>query len=748
MPNNRKSKGLCNTAVCSNWRAFLYVPKSMYTLDNCIEIFKRILHSEDDCCKADSFYINDIVRRFPDYINNENQIIKFERQLGARRFIEKFYDKTTKLFITKEYICYQEDYDIQEFNSFKKFYEHLEGDLIDANLYDFDFLGVNLNNFSIEEAFISSAVLKAQNLYDDSFYLENIKNRSHNTELIFSVESKIVENSIILHEAEFTSKLTDQSRNIYYISDIHLNHKLLRKFPLHATKLEVTTYIKNLIKNMIETTTNNRDDYFLFEDYLFIAGDISLNFEISIIFYSELCKVWKRPNRIIVVLGNHELWDFSYNRIYSSNPDSLENIIQRYRSLFADLGITFLQNDLFVLKERTPVIISEEQLKTVDLDTLKNYCLASSLVVLGGLGYSGLNQNFNATSGIYRQAILSLDDDIKHTKKFAFLYDKLIKAIGDHRVIVLTHTPKENWSSNTYNNKWIYVNGHTHRNVFYCSEEKTVYADNQIGYYNESVELKCFKISKTYDIFKYYTDGIYKITRKQYLDFYRGLNINSQFKRQDGTIHMLKNHGVYCFIFEDPKKEKIYLLNGGVTNNTPQKSINYYYKNMVHYSNAIKKTFDSYNRLLRSISNTIKQIGGIGDIHGCIIDIDTLNHIYVNATDGKITPYFAWSNVEKYTYPDIQTLLFDKRNDLYDNYIKLINNKDEGIILLSNDASIKTIKIPELITETYMYRSSRVMKSLQYLYDVNVIRIWNDEIINTQSQINSKANGLHLKNND
>ena len=47
------------------------------------------------------------------------------------------------------------------------------------------------------------------------------------------------------------------------------------------------------------------------------------------------------------------------------------------------------------------------------------------------------------------------------------------------RVIVFTHTPKENWSKDGYNPNWIYVNGHTHRKYFLESEEKTIYAGSK-----------------------------------------------------------------------------------------------------------------------------------------------------------------------------------------------------------------------------------------------------------------------------
>ena len=121
-------------------------------------------------------------------------------------------------------------------------------------------------------------------------------------------------------------------------------------------------------------------------------------------------------------------------------------------------------------------------------------------------------------------------------------------ALGNEQVVVLTHTPKENWSNENYNSRWTYVNGHTHRNDYCCSEKKTVYSDNQIGYRSTNIGLKHFNLSRVYDIFRYCLDGIYSISREQYLDFNRGVKIDVTFNRI-GKIHMLKNIDIYCFLF-------------------------------------------------------------------------------------------------------------------------------------------------------------------------------------------------------
>jgi calcineurin-like phosphoesterase family protein len=743
VPDKFKKTELCNAAIKSSWKAFLYVPESMYTINNCLEIFERILSECDDPSEisySDRSYVRAIANRLPDDINSDINIIRLERQLQVREFKRKYFDKETHRFITIEKTCYREDDEVKEFDLFVDFYNYLDADLKNANLHDYDFKEVCLADFNIEDAYINSDVLFEQHLYDDSFYAENVKDSDCNTQLMISAENEVVEAISVLHDNDFLSgaTLNDTSYKIYYISDIHLNHKLLNAFPTNATELEVKMYIRQLVKEMIDTASDKS-----YDDYLLIAGDISFNFEISTLFYTELVKFWS-PGQIVVVLGNHELWDFNRRGVTHSNLLTFDEIILQYRDLFSSLGICFLQNDL-LLSDGT--IISEEQLKSINQDELKHICLKSPFVILGGLGFSGLNSKFNATQGIYRQTIISLDEDIKQTNQFKFIYNKLKSVLGNDKVIILTHTPKENWSNEEYNRNWIYVNGHTHRNDYCCDEEKTFYSDNQIGYYSTNIGLKHFKLSKVYDIFKYYPDGIHPISREQYLDFNRGVKVKVTFNRT-GTIHMLKNHNVYCFILEKQNTGKIYLLNGGAINNLEHNDINYYFVRMAYYSDAIRGIFSDYNQALKSISDSIKKIGGTGTIHGCIVDIDYFNHIFLNPEDGTVTPYYALSIIDKYSYPNVKALLLDQRIDLYNNYLKLLDGESENVKLLKGEIKAGTIEISRFIPDTDMYRPSRIMKSLQYLTEVNVIRIWNDRIFESQYQSKNKAKDLYTNNND
>lgn len=758
VPNRFKTQELCFAAVRLDWRAFLHLPENMYSVDNCVEVFERILKLCNEGTIVEGSYVRKIVGRLSDRINSNVEIIRLERLLRVRYFKAKLYDKSVGKFITKEYICYRNDDEVREFDTFSDFYSALDGNLENANLYDFGFIGINLKDYNIQGAYISSDVLVAQQLYDDSFYSANIRDNNSTSTMMLSVENETIEAVSILHESDIVStvSLTESNRKIYYISDIHLNHKLLKKFPQHATEDEARCYISLLVKKMLTTVPDCSYLDWRSSEYLLVAGDVSYNFEISSMFYKALAKQWRFTKRIIVVLGNHELWDFKQEGLAQSVTNSVDDIVAQYRALFDELKIGFLHNDMLLMTRasggndpihstrytgETVKFISEKEIALIEPEELKNICVKSSLMILGGLGFSGRNSAMNATNGIYRQAIDSLEKDIIQTKRFNDIYKKLGIVLEKEQVVILTHMPKENWSDEVYNKNWIYVNGHTHRNSYHCNDEKTIYSDNQIGYISQNVGLKHFYVSKYYDIFRHYTDGIHTISREQYVDFNRGSGIEMTFNRT-GEVYMLKRKNTYCFLYKNPKTGTLYLLNGGMPNKLLYNDVNHYYDKMTYYTDAIKELFSQYHHSLKLISNSVKAIGGEGTVHGCIIDIDFNNHVYVNPVDGTITPYFALSIIDKWVYKNVASLLRARRQDIYKNYKHILENSDDGMKLLNGEMSAVNTEAIQFITETSMYKPSRVMRSLQYLTDANVIRIWNDKVFDIQPRIETRMNQI------
>ena len=141
---------------------------------------------------------------------------------------------------------------------------------------------------------------------------------------------------------------------------------------------------------------------------------------------------------------------------------------------------------------------------------------------------------------------------------------------------------------------------------------------------------------------------------------------------------------------------------------------------------SIKTPLDKYTAYQESIANEIKKIGGSGRIHGCIIDIDFYDHIYVNPVDMTVTSYWALDMINKLVYPNILELLRNKCPALYSNYLKAIESEKFNFLPLvvqqiKNEVALK----PQIYLETDIYKASYEIKKMQKL-NSNVLTTWHD----------------------
>lgn len=651
--DNKKTKELCAIAFENNPSCIEFIPKKyitdeMYTEAvksscNILENVPEKLRTKELCISALKTAVlfkdsNKLVRTrsigesIPRKLENDKDIIALERKCGIRNFSQKGYDKENNKFYITEKFSYKDDIEHKEFSSFDQFNEYLNGDLSEANLFDFDFKNIDVKKIDYKNAFINSQVLIENNLYDSSSYEKIILNNKNHLDIPYMDKE---DNDISTNNYGLTiSETSNNNRRIYYISDLHLYHKISKRFPEHASHIEIVQFIKSIVDSIVA----NAEVY----DLLLIGGDTSSCFDITKLFFKLLREQWN--GRIITILGNHEIWNLN-NEI--SDKD-LDDIVQKYRDFFSELeDVIFLQNELLFFHEEGIKIFNEDEIISSSEEYLKELSNRSRLIILGGLGFSGLNEKYNANCGLYRDTIKTLKEDQTQSNRFNRIYEHVKSSLDKTKLIVLTHTQKENWNKGDYVKKWIYVNGHTHQNSFSIDDEKTVYSDNQIGYYRNNIGLKYFEISKNFDYFQYLGNGIYEISRDDYFVFSRGIGVGMDFNKSEGKLIMLKKNGIYCFFYQNPD-EKLYLLNGGAVRVLKNQDINYYYETMDILSLAINKAMKNYNDTLKKISNSIKSIGGDGRIHGCIVDIDFFNHIYLNPYDGKISYYYATSIVDKH----------------------------------------------------------------------------------------------------
>jgi hypothetical protein len=255
-----------------------------------------------------------------------------------------------------------------------------------------------------------------------------------------------------------------------------------------------------------------------------------------------------------------------------------------------------------------------------------------------------------------------------------------------------------------------------------------------------SISLKHFYMSVSYDIFGEYLDGIHQIKRSQYLDFYRGLDLEVNYNRKNTKIYMLKRDGYYCFFQGNTNTGSLCILNGGEIKKVP-KTLEYYYDNLIKYASTVEQFIRGFNNKLMEISSFIRSFNGAASIHGCIVDIDYYNHVYLNPFDGKITPYYATSIDNKYVYNNIPSLLAHKAPYLMKYFRALNKDKHNNNILIANK-DFEISKNRKRVKSTEIYKVNKIIKSMQYITRNKIIRSWNDNIISNEKLINSKEIGF------
>ena len=594
-----------------------------------------------------------------------------------------------------------------KFKYFFDFVYFLKGNLSNANLIlciGLKYLN-DISNLNLHDAQMTSELCdKFKIPYDEFKYNKNVI-RSF---------SEVVKNekdtALILQTSrdEFIGTenfYLGKSRRISYISDLHLMHKIMDA--KCRSKEDVIYLVQKIIDRILCESS----------ELTLIGGDVSAEFSVFELFVRMLRKniVDKHMGKqFIFILGNHELWEF---------PNfTLDKIVEKYRKLLKENNMYLLHNELFYRNEHADAkIISYNELCQMRNTDISEMLRWARLVIFGGIGFSGYNEKFNANIGLYRNTI-DRTVEIKESKKFESLYNKLINILNDKNTIILTHMPKEDWSMNSdYHGKFVYVSGHTHKNIFFDDGEQRIYADNQIGYNNQDVHLKNFLIDNDYDCFSSYKDGIYKITSQEYQDFMHGKNIQMTFTRDIYVLYMLKKNNYYCFIHKS-KKNQLCILNGGALKKLWINDIQYFFSNMDRVIKIIKEPLDKYTRYQEKIAEKIKKIGGSGNIHGCIIDIDFFNHVYINPNDMKITGYRASDMVNKIVYPNVVALLKAECPVLYSNYVKIIE-EDKNNLLVPDIKHNEVSELPLKYLETDIYRVSREVKKMQRIND-NILTAW------------------------
>ena len=415
-----------------------------------------------------------------------------------------------------------------------------------------------------------------------------------------------------------------------------------------------------------------------------------------------------------VILGNHE---------YVGFPD-VDTAVSFYKRQLEPLGYRVLQNE-FVKED--------------------------DVVFYGGSGFAKYNEHYNALNLICCDA---MEDnrayEIEQTTLFEQGYRKA-KSYAEKTgkcFICASHYPV-NSCLGKYDREAIYFTGHTHKNERIKTEDRVLYADNQVGYHNDGKfdGLIRFKRATTdsvknpYDSFE---DGCYPTTPDAYLQFYdyigeyigEGKMIRKQCKT--GQLYTIKSRGYYGFFVVN--NSGISVVNGGKTKKIAlSKNIKWIYDNFNIVVGKYLTVLEPLRSTQLQISHELKRLGFDGTIHGLIVDIDFLNHVMVNPVDGAITFYYSPMFGQVKTFESFQKQLeYMGRVELLES--KTIEPKGDEIALY-NSSMLVTAKnnnvLEDLTTvsrRTGAYGVSRAVSPLQRLFTGHVLRDFDLRLIEVEDE--------------
>ena len=538
----------------------------------------------------------------------------------------------------------------------------------------------------------------------------------------------------------------------FYITDLHLESQLgLTGMTVDEIKGNVAQKVDEMLGGL------SKED--MADGVLLVGGDVADSEEVAKIFFDAVFFHFHGP--IIFVLGNHELWDgCTYANGKSCQKRSIDEVVTAYKQFNKtkfgfEAKMYCLENEVLVCYKNSMYqnsdefgvgrktagmprgglcVLTEEMLLNTSTDDLREFFDECSMIVLGGLGFCGLNPRYNADTGLFRDRV-SREEDVERSKRFRAVYDRVVSCADNKRVVVLTHTQTEDWTTDAPHPNWVYVNGHTHQNGLVKTEDGvTVLYDNQVGYKPKKWHLNQFSLERYYDPFEAWADGIYRITPQQYMDFNAGRGIQMEYFRQQGDIYALKQKGIYMFMLQHGIG--LYLLRGGQKLNLFH-GLEYYAANLEKYVEKIQAAFRPYRNALDKIAAEVKRFGGSGYVHGSIVDIDYYNHIYLDPFDGYLMPFFALDVTDRREFRSVRELLESSPfpalgsdgTPMLSAYTKLLDAGGVSILAPTVKEAALAVVPMEILDERNIYAPSRVMKSIQYLLDKGVVRVWNDAVL-------------------
>lgn len=541
-----------------------------------------------------------------------------------------------------------------------------------------------------------------------------------------------------------STQVEDESRvpdkpdyQIFYISDIHLDMKIAVPFmALDIDSLKVKQIEKAVDKKAAELARSYFDQLKSNRTVILIGGDTAGDPYLFGLFAKGLKKHGLPAERTFFVLGNHELRDDSYG---IEDKDEYQKLVDSYRKALAPYGMRLLENELYIpdYDEGRGIVLQADQIKGLTKRGATVLFGACPFAIFGAMGHSRLDalnpKPIDLDGGFEANNSLNV-----HLADLANqLVEKLEEVLPDGRTqIVLTHTPPHFWKRNDPAAGFYFVYGHVHQNVRRVYGRIRYYGDNMVGEEELPLVFKSFFVGIAIDPFANIGDGIREISPEIYSEFNSSRSIVAKARKDLQHIYLVKR-GDYCAFFGRREGHSLLMLNGGAVRRVQNQDLHYYFDHLTEYVRAATDLLRPFLKMRHDLSDDVKLIGGFGDEHGAIVDIDFYNHVFLNPLDGKRTCYFATSTADKYIFPNLTSLLASHCPNLLPrfNHLPAVRKESWG-----NGGKPSSKGTRE--TRTDIYRYSNLIYALEYILKSKVVRVWVDEILDGRKFELANVQGL------
>lgn len=443
-----------------------------------------------------------------------------------------------------------------------------------------------------------------------------------------------------------------------------------------------------------------------------------------------------------------------YEKIYEKRIDDI-GLIDYSHELLSDIKDVYvvLGNHEYI---NFPNVDSCVSFYDVNLSRLRikllhnNFIRRDKYLVYGGTGFAKYDEKWNADN-IICCSNFTRQDEIVQTTRFEEGYRKALNYAKEHKLcfLCIAHYPISACLNNYFDREAIYFTGHNHRNEFIKKSDKVLYADNQIGYKDNNIIFKTVTTGFEINPYGNLSDGLYKSSIKDYLQFYRcigedigkGTILYERCQYGQADLYVVKRRGYYAFFIMG--SNGISIINGGVTKKISDSSdMDWICENFDIVLSKYLQVMLPLRNAQEKLSCELQELGLSGKIHGCIVDINYFHHIMLNPLDGTFEFYYSPSFGEKLTLDSFEAVTesSNRHRSIWDerDYKKIISefqvkSKNSNYLLghisnnylleSDNNGVMKAInKIQVVSRKAGMYGGSRKIGSLQRLFSGHVLR--------------------------